>query len=286
MEISRIGSSFAAEVKGLSIKKGIDAGTAAALEQAIAQFPVLCFRNQRITDDEQAAFISLFGPMVKNELDEAKSSRVKSTSFVNVTSVDDEGNSLDPQSERAVYMRANQYWHTDGSPLQPPLRISALSACELPSDPPVTLFADMRAAWNALPDARKRELEGIQVEHNLVASRARVGMKMNLDTPAMRSLPRAVVHPLVRTHRKSGRKSLYLGAHASHVIGRPVTEGSALLEELVVFATQPQFVYTHHWEPSDLLMWDNSCTLHRATPYDRPEPRVLRWASVLELEPV
>lgn len=95
-----------------------------------------------------------------------------------------------------------------------------------------------------------------------------------------------VVHPLVRTHPRTGRKSFYLASHASHVVGMPQEEGQALIEELTAHATQAQFVYAHHWKPHDLVMWDDRWTMHRSTPYSGTEPRVLRWSGVLELAPV
>jgi alpha-ketoglutarate-dependent 2,4-dichlorophenoxyacetate dioxygenase len=79
---------------------------------------------------------------------------------------------------------------------------------------------------------------------------------------------------------------LYLASHASHVVGMPLEEGRALLQELMAFATQPRFVYAYEWTAHDLLMWDDRWTMHRATPYDKPQPRKLRWCGVRELEPV
>jgi alpha-ketoglutarate-dependent 2,4-dichlorophenoxyacetate dioxygenase len=141
-----------------------------------------------------------------------------------------------------------------------------------------TEFADMRAAWDALPEARKRQLQGLVVEHSIFRSRSQIGFA-DFNDKIFKQLP-AVPQVLVRHHRYSGRTSLYLASHASHIIGWPVEEGRALIEELIAFATQPQFVYQHRWTVGDLVMWDNRCTMHRGRPYDETQRRVLHRTTV------
>jgi alpha-ketoglutarate-dependent 2,4-dichlorophenoxyacetate dioxygenase len=159
------------------------------------------------------------------------------------------------------------------------------SARELPSAGGDTEFADMRAAWDALPEGRKCELEGLVVEHSIFRSRSQIGF-VDFNDEIYRQLP-PVPQALVRHHPAAGRTSLYL---ASHIIGWPVEKGRALIEELVAFATQPQFVYRHRWTVGDLVMWDNRCTMHRGRPYDDRQRRVLHrttvadWANTLEQE--
>jgi alpha-ketoglutarate-dependent 2,4-dichlorophenoxyacetate dioxygenase len=136
----------------------------------------------------------------------------------------------------------------------------------------------MRAAWDALPDARKRELDGLVVEHSIFRSRSQIGF-VDFNDAIFRELP-PVRQALVRHHRYSGRTSLYLASHASHIIGRPVEEGRALIEELIAFATQPQFVHQHRWTVGHLVIWDNRCTMHRGRPYDDTQRRVLHRTTV------
>ena len=128
-----------------------------------------------------------------------------------------------------------------------------------------TEFVDTRAAYDALPDAMKTRLEGLVAEHSLWHSRAKLGGYVPTEEER-RSLPSAR-HKVVRWHAGSGRKAVYIAAHASHIVGMPVEEGQALLAELIEFATQPQFVYRHKWQVGDLMIWDNRCTMHRATPF-------------------
>lgn len=177
-------------------------------------------------------------------------------------------------------------WHTDGSQNQPPIRITALHARVLPPAPPPTEYADMCAAWDALPASRQKELDGLVVEHSIFWSREKMGISMSDFSEDTLATRKPVLHPLVRTHPISGRKSLYLASHASHVIGWPLEKGRALIEELTEFATQPQFTYSLQWNPNDLAMWDDSWTMHRSTPYSEPHPRVMRWCAVRELEAV
>ena len=284
LTIHPVDNTFAAEVHGIGPLAAITAGVAYEIEQALATHPVLCFRNANLDDDGQQAFIEHFGPPVEAKLKELTEGAPKHPHMYDFSTVDEDGNPVKQNSARGLYLLANQLWHTDGTQIQPPIRISALSARKLPPVPPPTEYADMRAAWDALPPERQRALEGLMVEHSVFASRAKVGMTdFSAETRAERP---PVMHPLVRTHSRSGRKSLYLASHASHVEGMPLEQGEALLRELTEFATCPQFLYSHRWSEGDLLMWDDSCTMHRATPYSGTHPRIMRWCGVREPAPV
>lgn len=283
IEFTPIGANFGAQVQGADLKRGITPSDVEKIEDALANFGVLVFREQRIGDDEQQAFIQQFGPPVVTKLKEIASGHPH---FYDISTVDEEGNSIPQDSARGMYLLANLLWHTDGSQNQPPIRVTALHARILPPTPPNTEYADMRAAWDALPASRQRELEGLSVEHSIFWSREKMGMKASDFSEETRRERTPVTHPLVRFNERTGRKSLYLASHASHVIGWPLEQGRALIEELMEFATQPQFVYSHAWSSSDLVMWDDSWTMHRATPYKDKAPRQMRWCGVRELEPV
>lgn len=278
-------SGFGAGVSGIDLTCPVTKEQYEALEDLLSAHGVLYFRNQPINDEQQEALIRWFGP--PNALaKQLNNSRITNPYFYDVSNVDENGVIMKEDHERRLYLLANLYWHTDMSMRQPPARVTMLSARVLPEvDPPNTEFADMRGAWEALPPERQQQLEGLMVEHSVYASRAKVGYT-NFNEETRKLLP-PTQHPLVRTHQRSGRKGLYMGAHASHIIGRPQEEGAKLLEELVEFATQPRFRYVHKWQPNDLLVWDDSTTLHRATPFDDQKyRRELRWCSCRELEPV
>ena len=286
MKIVPLGRTFAAQAQQVDLRQPLTASQVEAIEQALADHGVVVFRDMPLNDDQQQTFIERFGPPSEVKLSELKTAKSAHPHFFDVSTVEDDGSKIDPDSARGMYLRANLLWHTDGSQAQPPIRLTALSARQLPARPPDTEYADMRAAYDALSPARKALVENMTVEHSIFYSRAKMGMKMSdWAADAMTKRP-PVIHPLVRTNARTGRKSLYLASHASHVIGLPVEEGRALIEELTRHATQPQFVYSHQWQPHDLVMWDDSWTMHRAVPYAGDEPRVLRWSGVREVAAV
>jgi alpha-ketoglutarate-dependent 2,4-dichlorophenoxyacetate dioxygenase len=283
IEFERIGRTFAARVHGVDLARGIGPAEVDVLEDGLARNGVLVYDAQHIDDDAQQAFIQQFGPPHQAVLKEIASNHPH---FYDIGTVDIEGNVRERDGIADLYMRANLLWHTDGAQNQPPIRLTALHARTLPPVPPPTEYADMHAAWEALPAARQRELDGLMVEHSIYRSREQMGMKMSDFSEESLRARKPVQHPLVRTNARTGWKSLYLASHASHVIGWPLDEGRALIESLIAHATQPQFVYSHAWSLHQLVMWDDSWTMHRATPYDGGHPRHLRWCAVRELEPV
>ena len=143
----------------------------------------------------------------------------------------------------------------------------------------------MRAAYDHLPAQLKTKIDALTVEHSIFCSRGQLGFTDY--TPEERAAYPPATHPLVRTHPGSQRRTLYMGAHASHVVDWPVPDGRLLLRDLLEHATQPAFVYRHSWRPGDLVIWDNRCTLHRGRPYeDALYPRDLRRVTTKDLSAV
>src|SRR5690606_5910585 len=142
LKLRPIQGEFAAAVKGIDLRKGIDAQQTDAIEQALAEYGVLVFPDQPLDDDQQQRFIERFGPPVEIKLEEVKSTHRRHPHFFDVATVDDDGTPIDPNSARGLYARANLLWHTDGSQVQPPVRLTALSARQLPPEPPATEYAD------------------------------------------------------------------------------------------------------------------------------------------------
>lgn len=283
IEFERLGNTFAARVHGADLRRGIAPADIATIEDALAKYGVLVFPAQHIGDDEQQAFIQQFGPPVVTRLKEIATSHPH---FYDISTVDEDGTPIPETSARGMYLRANLLWHTDGSQNQPPIRLTALHGRVLPPQPPHTEYADMRAAWQALGPEQQKQLDGLMVEHSVLWSREQMGMKPEDFSEETRRERAPVQHPLVRTHARTGEKSLYLASHASHIIGRPLEQGRALIKSLIAFATQPRFVYAHAWAQDDLVMWDDTWTMHRATPYQGKHPRQMRWCGVRELEAV
>jgi alpha-ketoglutarate-dependent 2,4-dichlorophenoxyacetate dioxygenase len=145
-----------------------------------------------------------------------------------------------------------------------------------------TEFADMRAAWDALPAATQRRIDGLVVEHSIFNSRAKVGSTQYSERERA-SLPGAR-QVLVRKLPENGRRALYLASHAGRIVGMPDEEGLKLIDELTAHATQRRFVYTHRWRENDLVMWDNRCTMHRGTEFEEQRwKRDMRRATVSDI---
>jgi alpha-ketoglutarate-dependent 2,4-dichlorophenoxyacetate dioxygenase len=291
IEVSALHPTLGAQVRGVDLTRLMPPELFAEVEAAFARYAVLVFPEQPVTDEQQLAFSQLFGPLEVNPNYAGAKMRLR-PDVADISNLDAEGRVLARDDHRNLFNLGNQLWHTDSSFKQVPAKCSLLSARELPSPGPMgggeTEFADLRAAWDALPEARKRELDGLVVEHSIFRSRSQIGFA-DFNDEIFKQLP-PVPQVLVRHHRYSGRTSLYLASHASHIIGWPVEAGRALIEELVAFATQPQFVYRHHWALGDLVMWDNRCTMRRGRPYDDTQRRVMHrttvsdWANTLEQE--
>jgi alpha-ketoglutarate-dependent 2,4-dichlorophenoxyacetate dioxygenase len=284
IEVTPLHPNLGAEVRGVDLTRPMMPEIFAEIEAAFHHYGILIFPEQPVSDEEQLAFSRLFGPLEVNPNYAGTKLRLR-PDLADISNLDPEGRVLARDDRRNLFNLGNQLWHTDSSFKRIPAKCSLLSARELPSPNPIgggeTEFADMRAAWDALPEARKRELDGLVVEHSIFRSRSQIGFA-DFNDEISKELP-PVRQALVRHHRYSGRTSLYLASHASHVIGRPVEEGRALLEELIAFATQRQFVYRHCWTVGDLVIWDNRCTMHRGRPYDDTQRRVLHRTTVSDV---
>ena len=265
--VTKLHPLFMAEIGGVDLTQPVSASDYAAIDDAFNTHAVLVFRGQSVTEAQQVAFSKHFGPLIPTTNYHRKGEKQRlRAELADVSNIDHENNMLPVDSERRQHSLGNQLWHTDASFKHVPARCSLLAAHEVPPTGGETEFADMRAAFDALPQARKDEIEDLVVEHSIYRSRERMGFT-GYNEATRAELP-PVQQVLVRTHPGSGRKTLYLAAHASHVLGWPLEKGQALMDELIAHATQPQFTYAHHWQVGDVVMWDNRCTMHRARPYE------------------
>jgi alpha-ketoglutarate-dependent 2,4-dichlorophenoxyacetate dioxygenase len=260
---------FAAELDGLDLRD-VDDATLAAFKAAMARYGVCVVRHDRpLTDEEHIAFSARLGPIERRPIlryATDKRPRIPHYEIIDQSNLDENGDILPDDDKRMLYKRANRQWHTDVSFNKVRATYSLLSCHVTPAGGADTEFADMRAAYDALPARMKAELAGFVAEHSYWYSRVRAGGPEPTDAER-RSGPPAH-HPLVHIHPGSGRQALYLASHASHIVGCPVEDGRALIAALMEFATQPQFVFRHAWRPGDVVVWDNLCTMHRATPFD------------------
>jgi alpha-ketoglutarate-dependent 2,4-dichlorophenoxyacetate dioxygenase len=275
---------FAAEITGIDLSGVIEPQTQSAIAHAMDDYAVVVLPGQKLDDEKQVAFTSLYGPLevappVRGKHGIATTGlRIRHKEIFDVSNLDENGNILDLDDQRRAYQQGNQLWHTDSSFRQKSATWSLLHARIIPPGGGDTDFADTRAAYDALPDAMKRKLEGLVAEHSIWHSRAQLGGYTPTDEERKARPP--AYHAVVRSHPGSGRKALYIASHASHIMGWPVDEGRALLRELLEFATQPRFVYSHKWQIGDLVIWDNRCTLHRRNRLDPTLPRLMHRTQV------
>jgi alpha-ketoglutarate-dependent 2,4-dichlorophenoxyacetate dioxygenase len=280
IEVIPLHRCLGAELRGVNLTRPVMPEVFAKIEAAFNRYGILVFPEQPLSDEQQLAFSQLFGPLEVNPNYAGAKMRLR-PDIADISNLDSEGRVLARDDSRNLFNLGNQLWHTDSSFKRIPAKCSLLSARELPSSGGETEFADLRAAWDALPEARKRELDGLVVEHSIFRSRSQIGFA-DFNDEIFKQLP-PVPQALVRHHSASGRTGLYLASHASHIIGWPVEEGRALIEELIALATQPQFVYQHRWTVGDLVIWDNRCTMHRGRAYDDTQRRVLHRTTVSDV---
>lgn len=285
LSIKKIHPTFGGEVGPIDLRKVAESDLT-AIRTAMDEYAVLVFRDQQLANQDQVAFASrLDGELHTKTGTNAmqKKNRFGIDAMSDISNVDAEGQLLDANDRRRLQGLANRLWHTDASFQDPPGRYSMLSARIVPPVAADTQFADMRAAYDALPEATKAELEGLVAHHSIAYSRATLGFEFTEEE--MKTLEGAY-HPLVRSFPETGRKSLYLASHASMIVGWPVPEGRMLLRDLIEHATRPEFVVSHAWRVGDLVIWDNRATMHRATSFDdKTYVRDMRRVTTLDVEP-
>ena len=260
VEINPLSDVMAAELIGLDLSQPMSSGQREAVDRAFNDYKVLCFRDQDLTLDELVAFSRTWGPLTEHTMPGQLRDGITEVNIATNKGADGKPNGKHPD---LTAMR----WHTDRSWRRDPAMATILYGVEVPSVGGDTLFVNCTKAYDGLPAEMKARVDPLFAIHSVEYSR-----RTAPDGPAateyeLRNHP-PVAHPLARTHPATGKRSLYIGCHAWKVDGLPEDEGRRLLDELLHFATQAPYVYAHRWRRHDLLMWDNRCTLHAATPYD------------------
>ena len=285
MEIRPLLRDFAAEIVDLDLSRDIDAATVRSLWDAIDRYAVLVFHDQRLSDAQLHNFAARFGELeVGRSAARGGPRRLAIPQIGDISNLDLHGQVRALDDRRRLDSLGNRLWHTDASYMPVPVVLGMLHAVAVPPASVLgggeTEFADMRAAYDALPAATKTAIDGLVIEHDVFWSRAQIGITE--FPPGEREQYPPSPQKLVRLHPGSQRKTLYLSAHASHVIGWPVADGRLLLLDLTTHATQSTFIYRHDWRVGDMVIWDNRCTMHRGRPHDEHQPRDLRRATTLD----
>ena len=288
LDIHELHPLFAAEISGIDLADpGADA-LYPQIQAALDRYAVLVFHGTRMPQDRQIAFAGLFGHLegagknvgvIKTGIE-----RRLETRLADISNLDEAGDVLVARDRRRMFALGNQLWHADSSFKAIPAKYSLLHAHSVTPSGGETQFTDTRAAWEELPDKLKARVEGLVAEHSIFCSRAKLGFS-DFSAEERAALP-PVHRPVVREHRESGRKALYLASHADHILGMEIPDGKMLIRELIEHMTQPHLIHTHSWAVGDTVIWDNRCTLHRGRPYDEAHHRRdMRRATIEDDDP-
>jgi alpha-ketoglutarate-dependent 2,4-dichlorophenoxyacetate dioxygenase len=278
--VTRLTTAFAARIDGADIARPLDEPTWAAIRAAFDEHSVLLFRGAGLDDEAQVAFSLRFGALeVTRSMNPAAGTPFARQSNLDIKT----GEVIPPEDRRMVYQLANMLWHSDSSFKPVPSLCSILTGRIVPPEGGDTEFASARAAYPSLPEDLKRRVEHAVVVHDFAWSRDQV--RPGFFTAEERAVYPPVRHRLVRANPANGRRALFLGAHASHIEGLPIEEGRALLRTLLDHVSRPEFVYRHEWQAGDVVVWDNRCVLHRATPYDTARHQRLMQRTTIAGDP-
>jgi len=270
---------FGVEVSGVDLREPLSDTVFTQIHDAFERHALVILRGQQIDDAQQIAFSRRFGALEKTRL----GAQGQGSELVILTNIGADGAVVEPSHRQWLNTRANQLWHSDSSFKPVPAHASLLSGRIVPAKGGETEFINLHAVWRPLPFELQHAAEGRIAIHDFSHSRAQVDARA--VTPEERAVVPPVRQPLVRVSDR-GEKSIYIGSHVSGIEGMAQQEAHALLDQLLAFAAQPQFVYTHAWQAHDLLIWDNRCTLHRGRPFEPSLPRYLVRATVAGAGPL
>ena len=284
VSIHAVTPDFVAEVGDVALNQ-VSPEDLAAIREAFTKYAVLVFPDQEFDDESQLAFARHFGPLETTVFMARKGHNLRlHQNMADVGNLDAENRILETNNRQRLYNLGNRLWHTDSSFKRLPAYCSMLHARSIPPIGGHTEFADMRAAYDALPEATKQRIAGLVAEHSIMTSRAKLGFKDFDENERQAFAP--VPQVLVRRLQDSGRMSLYIASHAGAIRGMADDEARQLIDELTAHATQRQFVHAHRWREKDLVMWDNRCTMHRGMAFDDQRyKRDMRRATVSDVAP-
>ena len=263
-----------AEISGITLDADMDDELFRAVYEAFLRYQVLLFPPQDLPPARQVALARRFGEVQVHVMNQYHADGYPE--LYRLSNLDEQGRPSGRHPDRGTLA-----WHTDGSWQRVTGQATIIYGEAMPEHGGETHFCDMYGAYERLDERWKARIAGMRAVHNLDFSRNRRHGEDPLTEEQRRARP-PVDHPVVRTHPETGRKCLYLGDHAEYIVGMPYEEGRALIEELNALAIHPDLTYEHHWKAHELLIWDNRCVLHRATPYNAAtQARVIRRATVL-----
>lgn len=276
LELEPVGADFVARATGVDLSSPLSEEDRKAIVAACDRYAVLVFPGQHLTAEQLVAFGNAFGEVdttLQKKLLNHVQKRLGMDTVTDVSNVDAEGNVAGPEHWQTITTVGNRFWHSDGSYKDLPIRYSILNAVTAVGYGGETQYADLRAAYDSLDEVTRALIAdkvGIFWSHN-----TRDWLKIP-DTETERSAFPKARWPLVRTHPGSGRKVLWCDSKVCAIEGMPVPEGRALAHELVEHIGQREHVYSHKWQPGDLVMYDNRATVHRGRRFIHSERREMR----------
>lgn len=267
ISVTRLGPALAADVEAGDLRALTGDGFA-KIRRAWLEYHVLRFRGQHFANVDMVTFGRRFGEFQPNIVERGRDPAYPQVSFIsNIVA-----------SDRPLGMLGDGelVWHTDQSSFDVVPSATILFAVEVPAGQGFTEFLNAHAAFDSLPRDLAARLEGLSLKHDSTYDSAGERRPGHGEVVDVRTSPGAV-HPLVITHPETGRKALYLGRRpCAYIVGLPVAESEALLDDIWARVTRPEFVWRQEWRPGDLLVWDNRSVLHRRTPFDPEARRMLR----------
>ena len=274
-DIAPLDATFGAVITGVKLTDLDDAGWR-ELHSAWLEYALLVFPGQHLTHEQQITFARRFGPL---EFEMAALSNVRADGSLRVETDND---------DMMKILKGNMGWHADSTYMPVQAKGAVFSAEVVPTLGGQTGFADMRAAYDALDEARKALVETLHARHSLHYSQSKLGHETKkadgeYSGYGLHDGP-VPLRPLVKTHPETGRKSLLIGRHAYAIPGLEPAESERFLQDLIDFACQPPRIYHHDWSPGDAVLWDNRCLLHQATPWDMTQKRIM-WHSRIAGDP-
>jgi alpha-ketoglutarate-dependent 2,4-dichlorophenoxyacetate dioxygenase len=262
MQIKQLHPRFFGEITGLDTSKPLTPAAIQAVEDAMAEYAVCVIRDVSLTDKDHIRFSRTFGPL---ELAPPGRKRI-APEIYDISNLDANGEIMPPDPGSAAQAVDFERFHTDSPFNSLPTKWSLMVAYSTPPDGANTDFIDTRAVHDDLPQETRELIEDLVADHDLFRALQRRGVEFG-DEALRKAYPR-MSHPLVRLSA-NGRKALYMGWHAVSIVGWSEEQSVKLLDELFAFATQEKYIYSHKWRPGDMVIWDNRCTMHSATSFER-----------------
>ncbi|MGR8950424.1 MAG: TauD/TfdA dioxygenase family protein [Gammaproteobacteria bacterium] len=269
LNLEQLHEDFGVRITGVDLATPLSAGLLDEVRQAIDTYSLLHFPYQQLNDERHLALTAQLGEPEENHL--ARGEEGKVSYFGTIGNVQPDGSVQGNDHRRTRFLSGNNMWHTDSSFRPVPALLSINCAYETPAEGGRTEFVSARAAYRRLSAQEKNRLEGLVVIHDYVYSRSKVAPDAVSESLA-KSLP-PVRQKLIRMNPNNGAKNFYIGSHAKVIEGWNENDSRALIDDLLAQATRPQDIYSHQWQPQDVVIWDNRCLLHRGTGYDADKYR-------------